>query len=515
MKTFKLSKTFTTVKYGLYFLTVLTGIQAHSQTTVTGTGTEVAGSGSRTYPPQQGQVVISDEQFRAQQCASDRNKVAENLEDFNKACSEAGLGGTSACRETLLECREAEDAEDNPSCLNHALTSDDVKVIKERADDTRDRADELRKRIEDKYADLQELEGEAMSLVRRKDQADAKLEEALAGIQGEEAKAFRDAVAQMDSISMEVEKYQNELKVLELELEAFVLENESNCRKEANEYKQRRYNGIVNSSRGNRPNVSQHSLFQATGLSAKDIAGLEADRRLRQCMSPRVHTRFGARVTAFGSQYAFKEKQIKIKRQNIQQTIRRLTAQRRTVIQSRNDLLRTLAHQEQRTISAHAKQKFRLDQEGRLIRNKEAKILSELRDLRMEHKMADLQKMDADYRMQRMYASEIKSSDDDKRKAFIQADAALRNSKEAARSVQEAMADCRDSAWIAGVLERLTGDESSRDIASDDGIAEILLPDEENPDAPDSASGGDDDADGGSGGSGQGGASARVGATVY
>lgn len=453
MKTFKLSKTFTTVKLGMYILTVFTGIQAQSQATVSGELGSPTVAGVNT-------TIMSDAQFQQQTCTGVENNVAEALSEFQQACSEAGLGSETSCRRTLLECRE-EDSEDNESCLNHALTSDDLESTRDRLDEAREREEDLRKRIEDKQADLQELEAEAISLVTRRDQATAEFEQALAELQGQEAEALRRETSELDQIGLEVENIQDQLQVQELELRSFVLENERNCREEANEYKERVYNNMVNAARNGQARYSQNALFSSTGLSARDIAALRADRKLRQCMSLSIHTRRGQRRTAFGSEYALKLEQINLQRQTLQRNIQRLNDQRRVVRQAKADTLRVLSEQQQRRISAFANQKLRLDQESQLLQNRESQIMNQLSSLQMEYTQANIAKMDAEEQMTRQYGSEVRASGDDRRQAFITADRALNQTVSAAERFQSGAANCGDSSFVAGVLDRLTDGDSA------------------------------------------------------
>lgn len=308
---------------------------------------EVAGTSSM--PP---------EQFQAQRCDSKTDALRKQQNSFLEACSKAGLGhNIDTCKERLDDCSGSSSSE-HSYCLNNMTTTEEadkrLNRSKERARTAEDKQDDLNRAVEDLEETISSLKEDQAALQEERGSAKQEYELRLAETEAKKVQAVDQERQGLETISDQIAAQNDEIDKLQLELQEFILKNEMDCRKKAEE---RRAAFIATerglSASGRRARYSQSQLISVSGNSVNARGTMIYNKVLKACTSPYVN----GKRTAFGSGLAHQKAIIEKKQAIINRGILRNNSQRSRV---REQFRRNIGQMNQAQREAEAAYTYRL-----------------------------------------------------------------------------------------------------------------------------------------------------------
>jgi|GEM_PF-4818410 len=379
-------------------------------------------------------------------CSANRQDANRMEQEFIRACSDAGLGGKTSCIAKLSEC----DSSDGDKCPGKALTSK-----KNELESLKDKLSAMQTEIQELNGSQEELVEQNISLGRAKAEKQELLGQALAEINTSRTQAQAQLNTDLQKLEIAVEGAGDQLLVLELGLREFVLSRASECETKAEAYRSTIYNRYVTAARNGNIKYSHASLFGLTGMSVKELVRKKANKEMSKCMSLTTTLDSKTKITAYGARYQLEKDKVKLQRNTLAKSIKRMQDQKRLVREAHKQTLLSLSRAETGQISKYQKEVLALNQQGESLQRKRDSVAFKTMALASEAQSLKEKITALEGKLQSDYGQEILAADEDDVEDFLEAQQAKESLLSALRLAEDGAERCGAQNWITALKEKL------------------------------------------------------------
>ncbi len=394
-------------------------------------------------------------------CSANKQDANRMEQEFIRACSNAGLGGKTSCIAKLSEC----DSSDGESkCPGKALTAKKSKL-----ESLKEKLSAMQNQIQELNGSQEELVEQAISLNRAKADKLELLDQALAEVNSSRTQAQAQLNTDLQKLEIAVEGAGDQLLVLELGLREFVLSRSSECETRAETYRSTIYNRYVTAARSGNIKYSHASLFGLTGMSVKELVRKRANKEMSKCMSLTTTVDSKTKITAYGARYQLEKDKLKLQRNTLSKSIKRMQDQKRLVREAHKQTMISLSRAETGQISKYQKEVLALSQQGESLQRKESSVVVRTTALILETGSLKTQISDLEGELLSDYGQEILAADEDDVEEFLEAQQAKESLLSALRLAEDGAQRCGAQNWITALKEKL---ESGSVVADNSSVVD-------------------------------------------